>query len=206
MEFGFTIAAYAVAGVLFILSLGGLSGQESAKRAVWYGIVGMAIAVLATLIGPGSGLWLMSLILIAAARRSAISSPPGADDPDARACGDHALAGRSCGGLRGLQRRYHDQLRRRRLCRGAGCWAQPARTGSPPSAGPRRSGTGCRLRQLIAKKSGVEIGILRVELVLGIWIGAVTFTGSVIAYGKLAGSLLPFRSTAAAKSCRAGTC
>lgn len=53
MEFGFTIAAYAVAAVLFILSLGGLSGQESAKRAVWYGIVGMAIAVVATIIGPG---------------------------------------------------------------------------------------------------------------------------------------------------------
>ena len=49
MEFGFTTAAYIVAAILFILSLGGLSGQESAKRAVWYGIVGMAIAVLATL-------------------------------------------------------------------------------------------------------------------------------------------------------------
>jgi len=48
MEFGFTIAAYAVAAVLFILSLGGLSGQESAKRAVWYGIVGGLIAWLAT--------------------------------------------------------------------------------------------------------------------------------------------------------------
>ena len=45
MEFGFTTAAYVVAAVLFILSLGGLSGQESAKRAVWYGIVGMALAV-----------------------------------------------------------------------------------------------------------------------------------------------------------------
>ncbi len=44
---------------------GGLSGQESAKRAVWYGIVGMALAVFATLIGPGSGLWLLSVILIA---------------------------------------------------------------------------------------------------------------------------------------------
>jgi H+-translocating NAD(P) transhydrogenase subunit beta len=32
--------------------LGGLSGQESAKRAVWYGIVGMALAVAATLYGP----------------------------------------------------------------------------------------------------------------------------------------------------------
>ena len=66
MEFGFTTAAYVVAAVLFILSLGGLSGQESAKRAVWYGIVGMALAVFATLIGPGSGLWLLSIILIAA--------------------------------------------------------------------------------------------------------------------------------------------
>jgi len=65
MEFGFTIAAYAVAAVLFILSLGGLSGQESAKRAVWYGIAGMAIAVLATMIGPGQGLWWLSIILIA---------------------------------------------------------------------------------------------------------------------------------------------
>ncbi len=54
MEYGFTTAAYVVASVLFILSLGGLSGQESAKRAIWYGIAGMALAVLATLFGPGA--------------------------------------------------------------------------------------------------------------------------------------------------------
>jgi NAD(P) transhydrogenase subunit beta len=65
MEYGFTTAAYVVAAVLFILSLGGLSGQESAKRAVWYGIAGMAIAVVATLIGPGAGLGWLSIILIA---------------------------------------------------------------------------------------------------------------------------------------------
>ena len=65
MEYGFTTAAYVVAAVLFIQSLGGLSGQESAKRAVWYGIVGMALAVLATLIGPGAGLSGVSVILIA---------------------------------------------------------------------------------------------------------------------------------------------
>ena len=65
MEYGFTTAAYVVAAVLFILALGGLSNQESAKRAVWYGIVGMALAVIATLVGPGQGLWGVSLILIA---------------------------------------------------------------------------------------------------------------------------------------------
>ena len=65
MEFGFTTAAYVVAAVLFILSLGGLSGQESAKRAVWYGITGMALAVAATIYGPGMGLWWLSVVLIA---------------------------------------------------------------------------------------------------------------------------------------------
>jgi len=61
MEMGFTSAVYVVSAVLFILSLGGLSGQESAKRAVWYGIAGMALAVSATLLGPGFGLWWLSL-------------------------------------------------------------------------------------------------------------------------------------------------
>ena len=61
----FVTAAAIAASVLFILSLGGLSNQEKAKRAVWYGIAGMALAVAATLIGPGSGLWLMSVALIA---------------------------------------------------------------------------------------------------------------------------------------------
>ena len=59
MDLGFTTAAYVVAAILFILSLGGLSGQESAKRAVWYGIVGMALAVFATLIGA----WIRSVVL-----------------------------------------------------------------------------------------------------------------------------------------------
>ncbi|MFN7127048.1 MAG: NAD(P)(+) transhydrogenase (Re/Si-specific) subunit beta, partial [Allorhizobium sp.] len=65
MEYGFTTAAYVVAAVLFILSLGGLSGQESAKRAVWYGIVGMGLAVVATLYGPGAGNWFVSVVMIA---------------------------------------------------------------------------------------------------------------------------------------------
>ena len=65
MEFGFTTAAYVVAAVLFILSLGGLSNQESAKRAVWYGIVGMALAVFATLVRSRFG----SVAAVAAADR-----------------------------------------------------------------------------------------------------------------------------------------
>lgn len=63
---GISSAAYIAASVLFILSLGGLSNQESAKRAVWFGIVGMAIAVVATVFGPGVHNIFLILIAIAA--------------------------------------------------------------------------------------------------------------------------------------------
>ena len=50
MQTGTLTAAYIAATVLFILSLGGLSNQETARRGNIYGICGMAIAVLATLL------------------------------------------------------------------------------------------------------------------------------------------------------------
>ena len=55
MSIGLTTAAYVVAAILFILALGGLSNQEKAKRAIWYGIIGMILAVVATVAGPGVG-------------------------------------------------------------------------------------------------------------------------------------------------------
>ena len=94
MDFGFTTAAYVVAAVLFILSLGGLSGQESAKRAVWYGIVGMGLAVFATIIGPGSGLWLLSVVLIAGGGYIGYQvAHTCSDDRDATTGGRDALVG-----------------------------------------------------------------------------------------------------------------
>ena len=59
-------AIYIAASVLFILSLGGLSNQESAKRAVWFGIVGMALAVGATIFGPQVTISGILIIMIAA--------------------------------------------------------------------------------------------------------------------------------------------
>ena len=68
MSSNIVTAIYIAASVLFILSLGGLSNQESAKRAVWFGIVGMALAVFATIFGPQvtSYEWLIPMIAVGA--------------------------------------------------------------------------------------------------------------------------------------------
>ena len=170
MELGFTTAAYVVAAVLFILSLGGLSGQESAKRAVWYGIVGMGIAVLATLIGPGAGLWWLSAVLIAAGGLIGyqLASKVEMTQMPELVAGMHALVGLAA------------------VFVGFNAHFELVNVMAMDDAAKK---TLDGFAALLAKKSGVEINILRVEASLGIWIGAVTFTGSVIAYGKLAGKV-----------------
>ncbi|MEO1314395.1 MAG: NAD(P)(+) transhydrogenase (Re/Si-specific) subunit beta [Pseudomonadota bacterium] len=187
MDFGFTTAAYVVAAVLFILSLGGLSGQESAKRAVWYGIAGMAIAVLATLIGPGAGLWILSLILIA------IGAVIG-----------HQLATKvEMTQMPELVAIMHSLVGLAAVFVGFNADMTILMVDAATAAGETVEGV---FAELVAKKTPVEIGILRVELVLGIWIGALTFTGSVVAYGKLAGnsSKLPFKIDTGAKQLPGG--
>ncbi|WP_425039432.1 NAD(P)(+) transhydrogenase (Re/Si-specific) subunit beta [Primorskyibacter sp. S187A] len=191
MENAFTIAAYVVAAILFILSLGGLSGQESAKRAVWYGIVGMAIAVVATLVGPGSGLGIVSIVLIAlgAAVGYQLATKVEMTQMPELVAIMHSLVGLAAvfvGFNADIMINYVGGIYEAQgLVLGAVGEDGVKAIGLPKEAYDSLSAFG----QLIAKKSGVEIGILRVELVLGIWIGAVTFTGSVIAYGKLAGKV-----------------
>ena len=203
MENAFTIAAYVVAAVLFIFSLGGLSGQESAKRAVWYGIAGMAVAVLATIAGPGSGLWLASLVLIAG---GAVVGYQLATKVQMTQMPELVAIMHSLVGLAAVFVGFNADIMintignlydAEGLVMGAVGEDGLTAIGLPKEIHDGLSSFG----QLIAKKSSVEIGILRVELVLGIWIGAVTFTGSVVAYGKLSGnaSLLPFKIDTAAK-------
>ena len=174
MEYGFTTAAYVVAAVLFILSLGGLSGQESAKRAVWYGIAGMALAVAATLYGPGAGNWMISLVMIAVggaigwvvAQRVQMTEMP-----------QLVAAMHSLVGLAAVFIGYNTEIEM------AGIAALQA--AGDADALNALSG----FAQKIAAKSASEIAVLKVETFLGVFIGAVTFTGSVIAYGKLAGKV-----------------
>ncbi len=192
MEYGFTTAAYVVAAVLFILSLGGLSGQESAKRAVWYGIVGMGLAVVATLYGPGAGNWFVSVVMIAigggigwvVAQRVQMTEMP-----------QLVAAMHSLVGLAAVFIGFNAEIEMWRIastladaglntCDPLSAVACAAQAGQ---ANPFADFAGFALK--IAQKTGAEIAVLKIEVFLGVFIGAVTFTGSVVAYGKLAGKV-----------------
>ncbi|GGH21775.1 NAD(P) transhydrogenase subunit beta [Cribrihabitans marinus] len=171
MDFGFTTAAYVVAAILFILALGGLSGQESAKRAVWYGIVGMALAVIATLMGPGSGNWFLSLLLvgIGGAAGWVIAQRVQMTEMPQLVAAMHSLVG-----LAAVFVGFNAQIELARVTRAL------------------RDNTGEVFRgfaEVLTHKTPAELNMLQIEVVLGVFIGAVTFTGSVVAFGKLAGKI-----------------
>ncbi|MGB3406966.1 MAG: NAD(P)(+) transhydrogenase (Re/Si-specific) subunit beta [Jannaschia sp.] len=192
MEYGFTTAAYVVAAVLFILSLGGLSGQESAKRAVWYGIAGMALAVAATIIGPGAGLWPLSIILIGlgGAIGYQLATKVQMTQMPELVAAMHSLVGLAAVFV-GLNAHLEIELVKNLLL-GSGierCLEGQSYAACATSNNLSVYADIGTFAALIAKKTTVEINILRVELFLGIFIGAITFTGSVIAYGKLAGKV-----------------
>ncbi len=141
-------ALYIAASVLFILSLGGLSGQESAKRAVWYGIAGMALAVLGTIFGPSVVITasLLPLLVIGAVIGGVVAMRVEMTGMPQLVAALHSFVGLAAVFI-GINSDF-----------------------SPP-----------------AGLVGAEKIIHEVEIFIGVFIGAITFTGSIIAYGKLAG-------------------
>ena len=143
--------SYVAAGILFILSLGGLSHPETARRGNLYGMLGMALAVLATILGHEMGkLSVLILALLAGgalgtqlARRVQMTRMP---ELVAMLHSFVGLAAVLVGFVNNLDPKMH-------LIRG-----------------------------------GEEMLHLS-ETYLGILIGAVTFSGSVVAFGKLSGKL-----------------
>ena len=141
-------ALYIAASVLFILSLGGLSGQESAKRAVWYGIAGMALAVLGTIFGPSVVITasLLPLLIVGAIIGGVVAMRVEMTGMPQLVAALHSFVGLAAVFI-GINSDF-----------------------SPPNG-------------LV----GAEKIIHEVEIFIGVFIGAITFTGSIIAYGKLAG-------------------
>ncbi|MEC3861898.1 Re/Si-specific NAD(P)(+) transhydrogenase subunit beta [Mesobacterium sp. TK19101] len=184
MSIGIVTAAYIAAAVLFILSLGGLSGQESAKRAVWYGIVGMALAMVATIFGPGVGNYVILLVMILAgagigqlvAKRVEMTEMP-----------QLVAALHSFVGLAAVFIGYNAYIELVRVLE-LKATLSPTLNATGIEAALHDMGVK-GFAAVLAHKDGVEQAILKVEVFLGVFIGAVTFTGSVIAFGKLAGKV-----------------
>jgi NAD(P) transhydrogenase subunit beta len=170
MTTGIVSAAYISAAVLFILSLGGLSGQESAKRAVWYGMTGMALAIVATVFGPGIGNWFIIALMIAggAVLGWSVANRVQMTEMPQLVAALHSFVGLAAvfigfnAHLEAVRVYGLDEARRAALDGFAG---------------------------ILAHKAPVELAIMKVEVFLGVFIGGVTFIGSVIAFGKLAGKI-----------------
>jgi len=147
-------AAYAGATILFILSLGGLSNPESSRRGNLYGMVGMAIAVLATIFGPNvtaAGLpWIFAAMAIGAT------------------IGLFAARFVKMTQMPELVALMHSLVGLAAVLIGYANYIDPAATGH---------------------LQGAEKTIHELEIYVGVLIGAVTFSGSVIAFGKLSGKI-----------------
>ena len=149
---GIVNVSYIIATILFILALGGLSNQETARRGNWYGIIGMAIALLATIFGEVSAQYdkLIVALLIGGtvglilARRVQMTQMP------ELVAILHSLVGLAA------------------VAVGFANFMDPGR---------------------LAHYAGVELTIHDIETYIGVLIGAVTFSGSVIAFGKLSGRI-----------------
>ena len=146
--------SYIGATILFILCLGGLSNQETARRGNLYGIVGMSIAVLATVLGPhvtSVGLpWIIGAMVIGAA------------------VGLYAARVVQMTQMPELVALMHSMVGLAAMLVGFATYIDPAAA---------------------ANLIGAEKAIHEMEMYIGILIGAVTFSGSVIAFGKLSGKI-----------------
>ncbi len=140
--------AYIVAGLLFIMSLSGLSAQATAGRGNIFGIVGMVIAAVATALSPRAG----GYPVLAGAM--AVGSAIGA-----------VLAAR-------VEMTSMPQL--------------VAILHSFVGAAAVLVGLGGTLDPTVAH-TGVEATIHQIETFVGVFVGAITFTGSIVAFGKLQG-------------------
>ena len=151
MSEGIVTASYVGATILFILALGGLSNQETARRGNLYGMIGMAVALVATILGVTGNMGIL-------------------------------IAGLVLGGSIGLILAKRVQM-----------------TEMPELVAMLHSLVGLAAVLVgfanfmdlgrLDHYNGVELTIHDVETYLGILIGAITLSGSVIAFGKLSGKI-----------------
>jgi proton-translocating NAD(P)+ transhydrogenase subunit beta len=150
MSQGLVTMSYIAASVLFILSLSGLSNQETARRGNYFGMAGMAIAIIATVLGDKVTSYTILIIAL------------------------------TIGGLVGAR-----------------AAAKVEMTQMPELVALMHSLVGMaavlvgfsNFLDHSVNLEGAEKTIHELEIYIGVFIGAVTFSGSVIAFGKLCGRI-----------------
>ncbi|CQH30439.1 Re/Si-specific NAD(P)(+) transhydrogenase subunit beta [Yersinia frederiksenii] len=149
MSSGLVTAAYIVAAILFIFSLAGLSRHETSKQGNTFGVTGMAIALIATILGPDSGnvAWIIIAMVIGGAIGIYLAKKVEMTEMPELVAILHSFVG-----LAAVLVGFNSYL----------------------DHGP-------------AVMDAVMVNIHLTEVFLGIFIGAVTFTGSIVAFGKLRG-------------------
>ena len=154
MSISLSAVFYLGATILFVLCLGGLSHQETARRGNLYGIAGMAIAVLATVFGPHVTAGGLPYIVAAMVVGAAI--------------GLYAARVVKMTQMPELVALMHSLVGLAAMLVGYANFIDPA---------------------VSVKLTPAEKAIHEIEMYLGVLIGAVTFSGSVIAFGKLSGRI-----------------
>ncbi|QHB32587.1 Re/Si-specific NAD(P)(+) transhydrogenase subunit beta [Yersinia canariae] len=149
MSSGLVTAAYIVAAILFIFSLAGLSRHETSRQGNTFGVTGMAIALIATILGPDSGnvAWIIIAMVIGGAIGIYLAKKVEMTEMPELVAILHSFVG-----LAAVLVGFNSYL---------------------------DHGT--------AVMDAVMVNIHLTEVFLGIFIGAVTFTGSIVAFGKLRG-------------------
>ena len=153
-DLGLTTVSYIGAIILFILCLGGLSNQETARRGNLYGMVGMLLAISVTILGnkvSTAGFpWIIGALLIGAS------------------IGLYAARSVQMTQMPELVAIMHSMVGLAAMLVGYASYIDPT---------------------ISAPLSGAEKTIHEVEMYVGVLIGAITFSGSIIAFGKLSGKI-----------------
>lgn len=146
MSYGLVAAAYIIAALLFIFSLAGLAKQETAKRGNIFGVIGMAIALIATILGPQSGNigWVLAAMVIGGAIGVYLARKVEMTEMPELVAVLHCFVGLAA------------------VLVGFNSFIESS---------------------AISHQDGIHLA----EVFLGVFIGAITFTGSIVAFAKLHG-------------------
>ena len=150
MSANLTAIAYLVSGILFIMALRGLSSPESSRRGNIFGMVGMTIAVLTTIVSPAvtSYVWIIVALIIGGAIGTVIARRIPMTAMPQLVAAFHSLVGLAA------------------VLVAAAAFYNPEPYGILNAAGELKVAS-------------------RIEMGLGVVIGAITFSGSIIAFAKL---------------------